>query len=95
VDKRFAARPVVALLGARQVGKTTLARSFLSGREEAVTVFDLERPSDRLALSRNPEQILSAQKGVVVIDEIQRLPELFALSRPLVDAPDREAKFLL
>jgi predicted AAA+ superfamily ATPase len=83
------------LLGARQVGKTTLARNHVSGVDGEISFFDLERPSDHVALSANPEQILSPAEGLVVIDEVQRMPELFTLLRPLVDSPDRKAQFLL
>ena len=85
--------PVTALLGARQTGKTTLAHLIASGRQP-VHHFDLERTSDRMALS-TPEQTLGALTGLVVLDEIQRLPELFAILRPLVDRLDNPARFLL
>jgi predicted AAA+ superfamily ATPase len=95
LERRLSKRPVVALLGARQVGKTTLARNHASGVDGEISFFDLERPSDHAALSANPEQILSQAEGLVVIDEVQRMPELFTLLRPLVDSPDRKAQFLL
>ena len=95
LEGRLSKRPVVALLGARQVGKTTLARNHASGVDGEISFFDLERPSDHAALSANPEQILSQAEGLVVIDEVQRMPELFTLLRPLVDSPERRAQFLL
>lgn len=95
LERRLSKRPVVALLGARQVGKTTLARNHASGVDGEISFFDLERPSDHAALSANPEQILSQAEGLVVIDEVQRMPELFTLLRPLVDSPERRAQFLL
>jgi predicted AAA+ superfamily ATPase len=95
LERRLSKRPVVALLGARQVGKTTLARNHASGVDGEISFFDLERPSDHAALSANPEQILSQAEGLVVIDEVQRMPELFTLLRPLVDSPERKAQFLL
>ena len=95
LGRRLSKRPVVALLGARQVGKTTLARNHASGVDGEISFFDLERPSDHAALSANPEQILSQAEGLVVIDEVQRMPELFTLLRPLVDSPERKAQFLL
>tara|TARA_B110000977_G_C11016823_1_gene469798 strand:+ start:252 stop:1415 length:1164 start_codon:yes stop_codon:yes gene_type:complete len=95
LERRLSKRPVVALLGARQVGKTTLARNHASGVDGEISFFDLERPSDHAALSANPEQILSQAEGLVVIDEVQRMPELFTLLRPLVDSPKRRAQFLL
>ena len=87
--------PALALLGARQVGKTTLARDFASQFEGEVVFYDLERPADREALSADPHRILSEQTGLVVLDEVQRLPELFALLRPILDEPKRTARFLL
>jgi predicted AAA+ superfamily ATPase len=87
--------PIVALLGSRQVGKTTLARDFAASQKEAVTTYDLERPADVAALSANPAQILSAHEGLVIIDEVQRLPDLFTLLRPIADSPTRRARFLL
>lgn len=87
--------PIVAILGARQVGKTTLAREFAAVQAQKVTTYDLERPGDLSALSTNPEQILSAHEGLVVIDEVQRLPKLFDILRPIVDAAERKARFLL
>ncbi len=84
--------PVAVLLGPRQCGKTTLA-SLLAAESKAV-IFDLERASDRAKL-QNAEMILSALEGLVVIDEVQRMPELFTIIRPLVDRPDNATRFLL
>ncbi|MFZ2656746.1 MAG: ATP-binding protein [Victivallales bacterium] len=86
--------PVTVLLGARQTGKTTLSR-MIAGKRDHVTVFDLESPASRAGLSRTPELTLSDCKGLVIIDEVQRMPELFALLRPLCDSPGRKASFLL
>lgn len=94
VRLRLDESPVVALLGARQVGKTTLARQ-LAEQSGAATIFDLERPSGRAALSATPELTLANARGLVVIDEVQRLPKLFEILRPLCDDPDRKAVFLL
>jgi predicted AAA+ superfamily ATPase len=87
--------PAVALLGARQVGKTTLAREICSHLVEGVTFFDLESPSGRAPLIETPELALRSCAGTVVIDEIQRIPELFEILRPLCDDPQRKARFLL
>jgi len=95
VQQHFAEAPAVALLGARQVGKTTLAREVARVWPGPTTTFDLERAADRAALAGTPEAVLSACTGLVIIDEVQRLPELFALLRPLCDAPGRKAVFLL
>jgi uncharacterized protein len=91
----LAQSPAVALLGARQVGKTTLALQIAAQWDGASIVIDLERPESREALSTAPMRLLAEQQGLVIIDEVQRLPELFALLRPLCDDPERKAVFLL
>ena len=87
--------PVVALLGARQVGKTTLARQVVSAWRGPSAVFDLEVTADREALSATPERLLRAGEGLVVLDEVQRMPGLFEVLRPICDDPDRRAVFML
>ena len=84
--------PVVALLGPRQCGKTTLARIF--GLERKSTHFDLESQPDLQRL-QNPEMVLGSLEGIVILDEIQRLPELFNVLRVLVDRPERTTRFLI
>jgi len=84
---------VVALLGARQVGKSTLARLVADGQRGAVHWFDLEDPTDLSGLAQ-PKVALEDLSGLVVLDEIQRKPELFPLLRVLVDRP-RRARFLV
>lgn len=86
--------PVVALLGARQVGKTTLARRYLQRLEVSVTAFDLEDPTD-LARLASPKLALEPLQGVVLIDEVQRSPDLFQVLRVLVDRPSNPARFLI
>ena len=86
--------PVVALLGARQVGKTTLAASLAAVRSGAVHRFDLERVDD-LAQLADPVLALESLRGLVVIDEIQRRPELFPTLRVLADRPRTPARFLV
>ena len=83
---------VVALLGPRQSGKTTLARSFVAGG--SLNYFDLEDPTS-LARLTEPELALRPLKGLVVIDEIQRRPELFPLLRVLADRQPLPARFLI
>jgi uncharacterized protein len=85
--------PVVAIVGARQVGKTTLARQ-LAAKTEAATFFDLENPED-LARLADPMLALKDLRGLVVLDEIQRQPELFPILRVLADRSRRPARFLL
>ncbi len=94
LSRLLARSPVVALLGARQVGKTTLARSLVEGRGRPATFFDLERRQD-LARLEDPELALGSLKGTVVLDEIQRRPDLFPALRVLADRPRRPARFLV
>jgi len=86
--------PVVAIIGARQVGKTTLARAFADGFTEPVTRFDLENPED-LARLADPMLALKSLQGLVVIDEVQHLPDLFPVLRVLADRPDAACRFLI
>ncbi|MEW5950215.1 MAG: ATP-binding protein [Thermodesulfobacteriota bacterium] len=85
---------VVGIIGARQVGKTTLARSLLKHLHTASTYYDLENPED-LARLADPMFTLKGLKGIVVIDEIQRFPELFPILRVLVDRPKASTRFLI
>jgi len=91
---RLDLNPIVAILGARQVGKTTLARQIGELQLDTVTHFDLEKPSD-LARLEDPQLALEPLKGLVILDEIQRLPNLFPLLRVLADRPDQPARFLV
>ena len=84
--------PVVALIGPRQAGKTTLARQLAA--DEASHFFDLEDPRDAARLA-SPMLALEALTGLVVLDEIQTLPQLFPALRVLADRPGRPARFLL
>jgi predicted AAA+ superfamily ATPase len=84
--------PIAALLGPRQCGKTTLAR--LISEREPCTYFDLENPVDLRRLSA-PMTTLEELRGLVIMDEIQRKPELFELLRVLVDQPECSARFLV
>lgn len=85
--------PVVALLGPRQCGKTTLAR-MVAAQQGQVTWFDCEDPADRARLSQ-ARLTLDALRGLVVIDEIQRLPELYEILRVLADRPGTPSTFLI
>lgn len=92
VEKRLKGFPAVALLGPRQCGKTTLAR-IIAGRSRS-TYFDLENPVDLARLSQ-PMIALEPLKGLVVIDEVQRHPELFPILRVLLDRKPLRARFLI
>ena len=84
--------PAVALTGPRQVGKTTLARTLLSG--DSPQWFDLEDPQIEAQLAE-PLVALRDLRGLVVIDEIQHAPDLFKVLRVLIDRPGTPARFLL
>ena len=86
--------PVVGIIGARQVGKTSLARELIQISEKPVSYFDMENPED-LARLQDPMLALGGLKGLVVIDEVQRFPDLFPVIRVLVDRPKRAARFLI
>jgi hypothetical protein len=86
--------PVVAIVGARQVGKTTLARQVAARGHAKATFYDLEDPTDQLRLGE-PIPALREARGLVVLDEIQRLPGLFEALRVLVDRPECAARFLV
>ena len=86
--------PVVALVGARQVGKTTLARQLAAARKAPTAWFDLEDPADLARLS-DPGLELRPLRGLVVLDEIHRLPGVFPLLRTLADRPGTPARFLV
>ncbi|MGD0078028.1 MAG: ATP-binding protein [Sedimentisphaerales bacterium] len=87
--------PVVGILGARQVGKTTLAKMVVAGLSKPAIHLDLERPSD-LAKLDEAELYLEQHAGsLVVLDEVQRKPELFPLLRALVDSRRTNGQFLI
>jgi predicted AAA+ superfamily ATPase len=84
--------PAVALLGPRQCGKTTLARQLATGSKS--TYFDLENPVDLARLSE-PMTALESLRGLIVIDEVQRHPDLFPILRVLLDRKPVRARFLI
>ena len=86
--------PVVAILGPRQVGKTTLAGVLARARGGPVTRFDLEDPEDLRQLA-DAKLALGELRGMVMLDEIQRRPELFPVLRVLADRPRAPARFLV
>jgi uncharacterized protein len=92
ITRTHTLHPIAALLGPRQCGKTTLAR--MIAEREPSTFFDLEDPTDSRRLSI-PMRTLEGLSGLVVIDEVQRKPDLFELLRVLVDRPKNATRFLL
>lgn len=87
IKKNLKAYPVVAILGPRQCGKSTLAKQI-----GADYFFDLENPADVNRLSE-PQLVLESLQGLIVIDEVQRMPDLFPLLRYLVD--NKKQKYLI
>ncbi len=94
LKRLIASHPVVGIIGARQVGKTTLARSFVAQWPGPTHYFDLENTEDEARLS-DPMLALKGLKGLIVIDEIQRLPGLFQVLRVLADRVRPAARFLV
>jgi len=86
--------PVVGILGPRQVGKTTLALQVGGAARGPVHRFDLEDERDLERLER-PMEALEPLRGLVVLDEVQRRPDLFPSLRVLADRPGRPARFLV
>ena len=92
--RRLKSVPVVAIIGPRQVGKTTLARQIAAEYTGVTQFFDLEDPRD-LRLLDQPMTSLEDLRGLVVIDEVQRRPDLYPILRVLADRPRKPARFLL
>ncbi len=96
IRNQFKVHPVVGILGPRQCGKTTLARQFEASKAAGTQVerFDLEDPA-HLARLENPKLALEGLSGLVIIDEIQRRPDLFPVLRVLADRPASKTRFLI
>lgn len=95
VREKIARYPAVGLLGARQAGKTTLALELAKDLGIDHAYLDLEDPQDAAKL-RDPGPYLHALKEkLVIIDEVQRMPQLFPLMRSLIDRDRRKGRFLL
>ena len=78
INQALKTHPVVGLLGPRQCGKTTLAHQFKRQHKTRCHIFDLEDPEDLMALE-NPKAVFESLQGTIIIDEIQRRPELFPI----------------
>ena len=90
VQERLAHLPAVALLGPRQVGKTTFARTIAETRRSVY--LDLESPLDREKLADPTFYLASHERDLVILDEVQRMPDLFAILRGLIDQGRRRGK---
>lgn len=96
IHQAFQVNPIVALLGPRQCGKTTLARKFMENNSsfKPQNYFDLE-DNEHLARLTNPKLALQGLTGLILIDEIQRVPELFPTLRVLVDRANNQQRYLI
>lgn len=92
----FRNHAVVVVLGPRQCGKTTLARQLIQQDPDfnPINYFDLDDPTHLLMLS-DPKLTLSQRKGLIVIDEIQKIPDLFPIIRVFADEERQEHRFLI
>ncbi|MBO9617824.1 MAG: ATP-binding protein [Niabella sp.] len=87
--------PAVAILGPRQVGKTTLAKKVLKLSGKKNVYLDLERPTDQLKLADAEAYLEFQNDKCVVLDEVQYMPELFSILRPLIDEKRKPGRYLL
>jgi uncharacterized protein len=87
--------PAVALLGSRQVGKTTLAKQLVAGLGDRATYLDLELPSDLAKVSDAEVYLQQHDQRLVVLDEVQQRPDLFPILRGLIDRDRRPGRFLI
>lgn len=95
IHRHLRIQPICAILGARQVGKTTLARQFAAQYVQKVEFFDLENPTHLASLNTPLLTLSKYDDCLVVIDEIQRRPDLFPVLRVLVDDPEKKYRFLI
>lgn len=95
LKKDLGKMPALVLFGPRQVGKTTIAKELAASHPEGFVYLDMELPSDRIKLS-DMELFLTPLAGkIVIIDEVQLLPEIFPVLRSLIDKERRSGRFLL
>lgn len=86
---------VVSIIGSRQVGKTTLAKAILKSSGKNAIYLDLELPSDLNKLNDPELYLRENEEKMIIIDEVQRLPELFPVLRALIDRKKKNGRFLL
>lgn len=95
VLERLSSFPAVAILGPRQIGKTTLARQVARASSGPTHRLDLENPADLNRLLEDPGLVLDELRGLIIIDEVQRCPDLFPILRVLADRRPLPARFLV
>lgn len=91
LQKRLKTAPAIAILGPRQVGKTTLAKQL----NEDFVYLDMENPRDTAKLQDAYSYLENLENSTVIIDEVQLMPELFSILRPLIDAKRTPGRFIL
>lgn len=94
IQKKLSRSPAVAILGPRQVGKTTLAKKLKTDTQDIVYL-DMENPGDQLKLADAYTYLSKYENSLVIIDEIQLMPSLFSTLRPLIDAKRKPGRFVL
>ncbi|HEY4064566.1 MAG TPA: ATP-binding protein [Puia sp.] len=94
VEKALLRSPAIAILGPRQVGKTTLAKTIAKTKLHSLYL-DLENPLDRRKLEDGYSYLRSLGNACVILDEVQLMPELFSLLRPLIDEDRAPGRFIL
>ncbi|MEK7224923.1 MAG: ATP-binding protein [Bacteroidota bacterium] len=95
LTKTFRLFPALAILGPRQAGKTTIAKSLVKGLKKKSIYLDMENPDDRFLL-QNPVPYFNQHKNdCIIIDEVQRIPELFPVLRSVIDSHRKPGRFLL
>lgn len=94
IEEALKDTPVVLVCGARQVGKSTIIKEIISNNND-YNYFTMDDPSNLAAASRSPASFLSGINGKIVIDEIQRVPELFLVIKKMIDENREPGKFIL
>lgn len=94
IQRKLNKSPAIAILGPRQVGKTTLARQLKSDGQDIVYL-DMENPEDQVKLADAYSYLSRFENSRVIIDEVQLMPELFSILRPLIDARRTAGRFVL
>lgn len=95
IEAKLTRSPAVAILGPRQVGKTTLAKFIAKSNLASFTYIDAENPRDRAKLADAYTYLDNLKDSCVIIDEVQLMPDLFSLLRPLIDENRSPGRFIL